>query len=142
MASPFACLPVFHCSADPADLVETLAAGRKRDDLAGDNSASATPVPPPTPSSATSNKKGGGGGKGGKSGQQPTAEAAAARGAQVSPLANWRDMEALKLLNLLYDVTPADFVTAVVCDSGMVPATSVPVILRENAEQDQRQDAI
>ena len=102
-------------------------------------------MPPPTPSSATSNKKGGGGGgggKGGKGGQQPAAEAAAARGAQVSPLANWRDMEALKLLNLLYDVTPAEFVTAVVCDSGMVPATSVPVILRENAEQDQRQDGI
>ena len=46
-------------------------------------------------------------------------------------MANWRNLEKLKLLNLLYDVTPAAFVTAVACDAGIVPTTSVPVILRE-----------
>jgi translation initiation factor eIF-2B subunit delta len=35
------------------------------------------------------------------------------------------------LLNLAYDLLPADFVTVVVTEMGAVPATSVAVILRE-----------
>lgn len=44
---------------------------------------------------------------------------------------NWMNKENLRLLNLLYDVTPADFVSLIITDYGMVPPTSVPVIVRE-----------
>ncbi|KAI8603852.1 hypothetical protein EDD21DRAFT_301667 [Dissophora ornata] len=37
----------------------------------------------------------------------------------------------LKLLNLLYDLTPSEFVTVVITEVGLIPCTSVPVILRE-----------
>ncbi|GJQ65121.1 hypothetical protein Trydic_g7266 [Trypoxylus dichotomus] len=47
-----------------------------------------------------------------------------------SPLANWRQSKYLQPLNLLYDVTPPDFVTAVVTELGFIPCTSVPVVLR------------
>ena len=46
------------------------------------------------------------------------------------PLANWRDLPSLSLLNLVYDVTPPDLVTAVVTERAILPCTSVPVILR------------
>ncbi|XP_015587510.1 translation initiation factor eIF-2B subunit delta isoform X2 [Cephus cinctus] len=45
-------------------------------------------------------------------------------------LANWRTKKSLNLLNLTYDVTPADLVTAVVTELAILPCTSVPVILR------------
>lgn len=37
----------------------------------------------------------------------------------------------LKLLNLNYDLIPADLVTVVATEAGLVPPSSVPVILRE-----------
>jgi translation initiation factor eIF-2B subunit delta len=46
-------------------------------------------------------------------------------------LAEWRDMPNLKLLNLVFDLTPVEFVTMVISEVGMIPPTSVPVILRE-----------
>ena len=48
-------------------------------------------------------------------------------------LADWRDVPALKLLNLTYDVTPKEYIDVVVTEMGMIPCTSVPVVLRENA---------
>ncbi|KAK7838561.1 translation initiation factor eIF2B subunit delta [Quercus suber] len=39
--------------------------------------------------------------------------------------------ENLQLLNLIYDATPSDYVSMIVTDYGMVPPTSVPVIVRE-----------
>jgi len=47
-----------------------------------------------------------------------------------SVLSNWRMRKSLNLLNITYDVTPADLVTAVVTELAIVPCTSVPVILR------------
>ncbi|KAL0134313.1 hypothetical protein PUN28_001249 [Cardiocondyla obscurior] len=47
-----------------------------------------------------------------------------------SLLWNWRTKESLNLLNITYDVTPADLVTAVVTELAILPCTSVPVILR------------
>ncbi|KXS20429.1 IF-2B-domain-containing protein, partial [Gonapodya prolifera JEL478] len=38
-------------------------------------------------------------------------------------LAGWRELEQLKLLNLLYDVTPAKFIAAVVTEMGIIPST-------------------
>lgn len=46
-------------------------------------------------------------------------------------LTDWRDQQKLKLLNLTYDSTPPEFVSMVITEVGMIPATSVPVILRE-----------
>ncbi|XP_042177289.1 translation initiation factor eIF-2B subunit delta-like [Oncorhynchus tshawytscha] len=51
-------------------------------------------------------------------------------------LENWHDVSSLGLLNLVYDVTPPDFVDLVITDLGMIPCTSVPVVLRvKNLEQ-------
>jgi translation initiation factor eIF-2B subunit delta len=46
-------------------------------------------------------------------------------------LSGWRDQQQLDLLNLKYDAMPADYVTMIVTELGMIPPTSVPVILRE-----------
>ncbi|XP_061559784.1 translation initiation factor eIF-2B subunit delta isoform X2 [Phycodurus eques] len=45
-------------------------------------------------------------------------------------LARWQEVRSLGLLNLVYDVTPPDFVDAVITELGMIPCTSVPVVLR------------
>ncbi|KAL6006880.1 hypothetical protein ACLOJK_032376 [Asimina triloba] len=52
----------------------------------------------------------------------------------VHYLDNWADNEKLQnlqLLNLTYDATPSDYVSMIVTDYGMVPPTSVPVIVLE-----------
>lgn len=54
--------------------------------------------------------------------------------ADVNYLDNWRDKENLQLLNLIYDATPSDYVSMIITDYGMVPPTSVPVIVREYRE--------
>jgi translation initiation factor eIF-2B subunit delta len=46
------------------------------------------------------------------------------------PLSQWRSVGSLTPLNLTYDVTPPDLVTAVVTELAILPCTSVPVILR------------
>lgn len=46
-------------------------------------------------------------------------------------LADWRDIAKLRILNLTYDLTPAEFVSMVITEVGMIPPTSVPVVLRE-----------
>jgi len=43
--------------------------------------------------------------------------------------------QAPRLLNLKYDTTPAQFITMVVTEVGMIPPTAVPVIVRELANQ-------
>ncbi|XP_028997351.2 translation initiation factor eIF-2B subunit delta isoform X2 [Betta splendens] len=45
-------------------------------------------------------------------------------------LEDWQQVDSLGLLNLVYDVTPPDFVDLVITDLGMIPCTSVPVVLR------------
>ncbi|KFK33240.1 hypothetical protein AALP_AA6G348400 [Arabis alpina] len=37
----------------------------------------------------------------------------------------------LQFLNLMYDATPSDYISMIITDYGMVPPTSVPVIVRE-----------
>jgi len=53
-------------------------------------------------------------------------------GTKLKYLDNWRDLSSLHLLNLVYDVTPASLVTAVITELSVIPTTSVPVILRLN----------
>ncbi|XP_031500245.1 probable translation initiation factor eIF-2B subunit delta isoform X2 [Nymphaea colorata] len=50
---------------------------------------------------------------------------------ELNHLDNWADKENLHLLNLIYDATPADYVSMIITDYGMIPPTSVPVIVRE-----------
>ncbi|XP_017282807.1 translation initiation factor eIF-2B subunit delta isoform X2 [Kryptolebias marmoratus] len=51
-------------------------------------------------------------------------------------LENWQEVPSLGLLNLVYDVTPPDFVDLVITELGMIPCTSVPVVLRvKNVDQ-------
>lgn len=49
----------------------------------------------------------------------------------VNYLDGWANTGNLQLLNLIYDATPSDYVSMIVTDYGMVPPTSVPVIVRE-----------
>jgi len=46
-------------------------------------------------------------------------------------LSEWRDVKDMKLLNLVYDLTPIDLITLVVTELGHLPPTSVPVVIRE-----------
>ena len=50
-----------------------------------------------------------------------------------SVLDNWRDVNSLYLLNLVYDVMPSSFVDTVITELGMVPCTSVPAVLNKKA---------
>jgi translation initiation factor eIF-2B subunit delta len=43
----------------------------------------------------------------------------------------WTELEYLKVLNLKFDLTPAKFVTGIVTELGIVPPSSVAVLLRE-----------
>lgn len=46
-------------------------------------------------------------------------------------LKNWKSLKSLKMLNLTYDVTPADFIDMIITEHGPVPPTSVPALIRE-----------
>lgn len=50
---------------------------------------------------------------------------------EVGHLEGWAELPNLRLLNLTYDCTPASYVTAIITELGMLPPTSVPVVLRE-----------
>jgi len=56
-----------------------------------------------------------------------------ATGTEVSSLEDWRDLSALNLLYLNYDVTPASLVDAIITEISVIPCTSVPVVLRLKA---------
>jgi translation initiation factor eIF-2B subunit delta len=56
-------------------------------------------------------------------------------GERSQELAHWRDVPSLKLLNLVYDVTPPECINMVITEIGMIPCTSVPVVLREYHSQ-------
>ncbi|XP_047315909.1 translation initiation factor eIF-2B subunit delta-like [Impatiens glandulifera] len=49
----------------------------------------------------------------------------------VNFLDGWANKQNLQLLNLLYDATPSDYISMIITEYGMVPPTSVPVIVRE-----------
>ncbi|KAM7278320.1 hypothetical protein ACFE04_005454 [Oxalis oulophora] len=50
-------------------------------------------------------------------------------------LAKYTNNENLQLLNLMYDITPSDYVSMIITDYGMIPPTSVPVIVREYGKE-------
>ena len=45
-------------------------------------------------------------------------------------LSDWKDIQNLQILNLMYDVTPAEYIRMVICEYGSVPPSSVPVVHR------------
>ena len=67
-----------------------------------------------------------GAGEGSSSGSQQT----------NSIISDWRTVPNLKVMNLLYDLTPSEFVSGIVTEMGILPATSVAVLLREMNPQD------
>ncbi|XP_025088992.1 translation initiation factor eIF-2B subunit delta-like isoform X3 [Pomacea canaliculata] len=54
-------------------------------------------------------------------------------GNRKSVLAQCQDNTNLFLVNLAYDVTPPELVSVVITELGMIPCTSVPVVLRKQA---------
>lgn len=47
------------------------------------------------------------------------------------PLANWKDSPSLNILNIMYDLTPPEYIQKIITEVGALPPSSVPVILRE-----------
>lgn len=47
------------------------------------------------------------------------------------PLAGWQGIPNIQLVNVLYDLTPPELISMIITEVGIVPTTSVPVILRE-----------
>jgi translation initiation factor eIF-2B subunit delta len=62
------------------------------------------------------------GGKSKKDEDEPD-EALKLRGLEV-----WRDIQGLELLNLMYDVTPAEYLDTVITELGNLPPSAVPVV--------------
>ncbi|GAQ79038.1 eukaryotic translation initiation factor eIF-2B delta subunit [Klebsormidium nitens] len=50
---------------------------------------------------------------------------------ELTELQGWDKNDNLQLLNLTYDAMPADYVAMIITELGLIPPTSVPVILRE-----------
>lgn len=59
-----------------------------------------------------------------------------APGSDAPPLKGWSDVASLNLLNLRYDLTPMKYVTLVITEVGMIPPTSVPVLIRESRKDE------
>ncbi|KAJ2383486.1 hypothetical protein GGI23_007131, partial [Coemansia sp. RSA 2559] len=53
----------------------------------------------------------------------------------LCPLSDWRSDSNLRLVNITQDVTPPEFVSAIITEVGMIPTTSIPVVLREYKNQ-------
>jgi translation initiation factor eIF-2B subunit delta len=49
----------------------------------------------------------------------------------VCVVSEWRDIPSLRLLHLRYDLMPQAHVTLVATEIGLIPPTSVPVVVRE-----------
>ncbi|RAL14602.1 translation initiation factor eIF2B subunit delta [Aspergillus homomorphus CBS 101889] len=47
-----------------------------------------------------------------------------------SPLTGWKESANLQLLNIMYDVTPAEYVDMVVTEMGSLPPSAVPIVHR------------
>ncbi|EAW13156.1 translation initiation factor eIF2B subunit delta [Aspergillus clavatus NRRL 1] len=68
--------------------------------------------------------------KGGKPAAAPIPSESNAVSQGDSPLKNWRDTPNLQLLNIMYDVTPAEYVDMVVTEMGSLPPSAVPIVHR------------
>lgn len=57
---------------------------------------------------------------------------------KILGLEGWRDVQNLQLLNILFDVTPAEYIDMVITEYGSLPPSSVPVVHRISTERDVR----
>lgn len=87
-----------------------------------------------TSAGTTKTGKGDGGGKKGKDGEGVDGDGEGA-GQGQNPLKKWRDTPNLQLLNLMYDVTPAEYVDMVITEMGSLPPSAVPVVHRMSTNQ-------
>ena len=46
-------------------------------------------------------------------------------------LDDWQELPSLNIVNILYDLTPPEYIKKVITEFGALPPSSVPVILRE-----------
>ena len=69
------------------------------------------------------------GGKGAPTTPKPDTSASSLNPSS-SPLANWKENPNLQLLNIMYDVTPAEYVDMVVTEMGSLPPSAVPIVHR------------
>jgi translation initiation factor eIF-2B subunit delta len=49
---------------------------------------------------------------------------------KIKTLDDWKEISNLQVLNLMYDVTPAEYIRMVICEYGSLPPSSVPVVHR------------
>ena len=49
---------------------------------------------------------------------------------KTKTLDEWRHIDGLQVLNLMYDVTPTEYIRMVICEYGNIPPSSVPVVHR------------
>ncbi|KAH0547587.1 hypothetical protein FGG08_000312 [Glutinoglossum americanum] len=68
----------------------------------------------------------------------PTPPATPSTAAPSTGLSNWRQQPNLNLLNLMYDVTPAEYIKMVITEFGSLPPSSVPVVHRMSTEKAER----
>jgi translation initiation factor eIF-2B subunit delta len=68
--------------------------------------------------------------KGGKPATAAPTPETPASSSSTSPLANWKETPNLQLLNIMYDVTPAEYVDMVVTEMGSLPPSAVPIVHR------------
>ena len=61
---------------------------------------------------------------------QPSKDEDDVEGAVKKSLHDWQDIKGLQIMNLMYDVTPAEYIRMVICEYGSVPPSSVPVVHR------------
>ncbi|GFQ98074.1 translation initiation factor eIF-2B subunit delta [Trichonephila clavata] len=52
------------------------------------------------------------------------------RTSQNESLKNWQSLPSLQMYNILYDVTPSDLISVIITEKGLLPCTSVPVVLK------------
>lgn len=50
---------------------------------------------------------------------------------KLQPLLDWKDLPHLNILNIMYDLTPPEYIKKIITEVGALPPSSVPVILRE-----------
>lgn len=70
------------------------------------------------------------GGKGASAAPAIDTSSASNRTPSPSPLADWKDTPNLQLLNIMYDVTPAEYVDMVITEMGSLPPSAVPIVHR------------
>jgi translation initiation factor eIF-2B subunit delta len=49
-------------------------------------------------------------------------------GSKLRGLEGWREIQCLELLNLMHDVTPAEYLDTVITELGSLPPSAVPVV--------------